>query len=72
MRLGLAISKKVAKNAFQRNRLKRIIRESFRTHRAELLGVDIVVMCRPGAKEVANAVLFASLNSHWNTIKRDQ
>jgi ribonuclease P protein component len=71
-RIGLAISKRVAKSAVQRNRLKRIIRESFRNHRTDLLGIDTVVMCRPRAKEVANAILFASLDLHWQAIKCDQ
>ena len=71
-RLGLAISKKVAKKAVHRNRLRRIILESFRTHRADLSGMDMVVMCRSRAKEVTSAVLYASLITHWITIKRDQ
>jgi len=40
-RLGLAISKKLCKLAVGRNRLKRVARESFRLHRAELSGLDI-------------------------------
>ena len=48
-RLGLAISKKQCKKASERNRLKRIIRESFRQHQAELEGLDIVVMNKAAA-----------------------
>ncbi|MGB7550654.1 MAG: ribonuclease P protein component [Chromatiaceae bacterium] len=71
-RLGLAISKKCAKAAVERNRLKRIVRESFRTHRDILAPFDFVVMCRPRAVKANNAVLTASLLRHWNIVNQDQ
>ncbi|MEK6748426.1 MAG: ribonuclease P protein component, partial [Pseudomonadota bacterium] len=48
-RLGLAISKKIARTSVMRNRFKRIARESFRHHCHSLPGVDVVVMVRNGA-----------------------
>ena len=65
-RLGLAIGKKNCKLAAGRNRLKRIIRESFRQHRSQLAGLDIVVLNQPDAANASNAKLFASLSQHWN------
>ena len=65
-RLGLAISKKQCKKASERNRLKRIIRESFRQHQAELEGLDIVVMNKAAAAEEKNSALRSSLETHWN------
>ena len=41
-RLGLIVGKRQLKRAVDRNRVKRIVRESFRTSRAHLPGVDIV------------------------------
>lgn len=67
-RLGMAISKRVLKNAVDRNRIKRIVRESFRSHQQELSGLDIVVMCRDEVKRMANKELFDSLNTHWHRI----
>ncbi|MDH5214825.1 MAG: ribonuclease P protein component [Gammaproteobacteria bacterium] len=64
-RLGLAISKKHCKLASSRNRLKRIVRESFRQHRAALDGLDIVVLNQPGTHGADNRELFASLERHW-------
>ncbi|MDX1515553.1 MAG: ribonuclease P protein component [Woeseiaceae bacterium] len=64
-RLGLAISKKHCKRAVARNRLKRIVRESFRQHLRELDGLDIVVMNRAAACDAASKELFASLEQHW-------
>lgn len=67
-RLGLAISRKVAKSAVARNRLKRIARESFRHHQTWLGSLDCVVMGRVGLMEPDNAVLFASLQRHWRRL----
>jgi len=47
-RLGLAISRKVARNAVARNRIKRVVRERFRCWQTELGGLDIVVLGRIG------------------------
>jgi ribonuclease P protein component len=48
-RLGIAVSRKVA-GAVGRNRIKRCVREWFRTERGKLpLGIDIVVIARRGA-----------------------
>jgi len=67
-RLGMAISKRVLKNAVDRNRIKRIVRESFRCHQQELGGLDIIVMCRNEVKQLANEKLFDSLKTHWQRI----
>jgi ribonuclease P protein component len=64
-RLGLAIAKKHCKLAVSRNRLKRIVRESFRKHREQLSGLDIVVMNRPGTHKAGNQALHDSLARHW-------
>jgi len=64
-RLGLAISKKNCREATGRNRIKRIVRESFRQHQAELAGLDIVVINQPGSSTATNQTLFGSLLGHW-------
>jgi ribonuclease P protein component len=64
-RLGLAIAKKNCRLAVSRNRLKRVIRESFRLHSAELAGLDVVVLNQPAAMRASNKVLFDSLHKHW-------
>lgn len=69
-RLGLAISKKAIKTAVARNRIKRLVRESFRQHQQELSGLDIVVMARPDALQADNPELGASLQAHWQRLQR--
>ena len=69
-RLGLAISKKHCKHATARNRIKRIVRESFRQHQVLLAGLDIVVMNQPAAKSAKNEQLFASLDCPWRRLSK--
>jgi len=67
-RLGLAISKKHARRALDRNRIKRIVRESFRHQQPNLPAVDFVVMARESTLKASNQELFASLSQHWNRL----
>jgi len=67
-RLGLAISRKVARRAVARNRIKRIIRESLRREGDRLAGLDVVVLGRPGIDRKNNAELRRSLNMHWKRL----
>jgi len=69
-RLGLAISKKHCRQATARNRLKRIVRESFRQHQGELAGLDVVVMNQVAATRAPNRCLFDSLDAHWQRCAR--
>lgn len=64
-RLGLAISKKHCRQATGRNRIKRVVRESFRRHQADIAGLDVVVINQPAAAGAANRQLFDSLEAHW-------
>jgi ribonuclease P protein component len=69
-RLGLAVSKKNARRAVDRNRIKRVIRESFRSNKGELGGVDYVVLNRKGTDSISNSILFDSLNHHWKKLQQ--
>jgi ribonuclease P protein component len=70
-RLGLAIARKQVRRAVARNRLKRIVRESFR-HRSEALhGIDLVVMARADAAKADKTTLRESLDRLMRRIGRD-
>ena len=71
-RLGLAISKKHCRSAVGRNRLKRVVRESFRHHYADLGDLDLVVLNQPAAMRASNKMLFDSLRQHWQRCHSDQ
>lgn len=67
-RLGLAIARRRVRRATARNRLRRLVRESFRHAAASLPAVDLVVMARAEAVEADNAALRESLARHWQRI----
>jgi ribonuclease P protein component len=69
-RLGLVISKRCARAAVERNRLKRLIRESFRGDKDRLTGLDIVVIGKTAAITADNRALFVALNRHWTDLVR--
>jgi ribonuclease P protein component len=67
-RLGLAVSRKVSKRAVARNRIKRIIRESFRLRRAALPALDVLVIARSSAAATDNPALRADLEAAWQKL----
>ncbi|HNR90836.1 MAG TPA: ribonuclease P protein component [Dokdonella sp.] len=64
-RLGQAVSRRVSKCAVDRNRIKRVVRESFRHVRANLPVLDILVIARSSAAEQDNAALRADIARLW-------
>ena len=67
-RLGLVIAKKHVRNATDRNRIKRIARETFRLRQHELFPLDAVVLARGGAGELDNAALSKIFNKLWHKL----
>lgn len=64
-RLGMAVAKRNVRHAAQRNRIKRLVRESFRHHRDSLGTIDIVVLCKPRAERYSNPQLLEALDRLW-------
>ena len=64
----MAVGARVAGSAVNRNRLRRLIRESFRMHRQELPAVDVLVTARAAAATANNREVFESLAKLWPSI----
>jgi ribonuclease P protein component len=67
-RLGLTVSRRAAKRAVDRNKLKRLARESFR-HQRGLPPWDFIVLARAGADRAERRVLRASLDRHFEQLR---
>lgn len=68
-RVGLVFSKKNLKHAVQRNRVKRLVRETFR-HQPDLPPLDIIVLSRQGLAVVENPELNLMLADLWQRLIR--
>jgi len=72
-RLGMAVSRKACAKAVGRNRIKRVVRENFRSR---MLGsetdeaLDIVVLPTAQASKQSNKTLDESLSIHWQKLIR--
>ncbi|MEW9797856.1 ribonuclease P protein component [Alteromonas sp. CYL-A6] len=69
-RLGITLSKKRVRRAHERNRLKRLIRESFRHKRHNLPNIDIVVIGKSGADTLSNQEIFTTLEKLWKKLAK--
>lgn len=65
------VGKKHLKRAVDRNRFKRLARESFRHHQQLLEGLDIIVLARAGAGRVEDdREIPQLLDKAWRYIQR--
>lgn len=69
-RLGIVVAKKKVRRAHERNRVKRLARESFRLHQQQLDDLDIVIMPKVGIEAVSNAELHQQLQFAWQKLNR--
>ena len=69
-RLGMAVASKLAGGSVARNRIRRVVRESFRLHQHELPAVDIVVSARQRSRDASNSELRAGIEELWSKVKQ--
>ncbi|NIM29166.1 MAG: ribonuclease P protein component [Gammaproteobacteria bacterium] len=67
-RLGLAIPRRQIRRAVERNRVKRLIRESFRYHQVLLRGLDVVVIGRGALAHKDSEGILRCLERHWQQV----
>ncbi|WP_415899605.1 ribonuclease P protein component [Neptuniibacter sp. QD48_11] len=68
-RLGFVISKKNIRQAVKRNRVRRIIRESFRLNQHNLPAVDMIILARQGLGELENEEVHKLMKKCWSRLK---
>ena len=69
-RLGLVIGKRNVSLAVQRNRIKRVLRTSFRLNQKLLTGLDIVILARSELASLDNAILAGRIDTLWRDLVR--
>ena len=67
-RLGMSIAARNLRRAVDRNRVRRLIRESFRVHQQGLPPLDIVIGARVATKGADASALRAALDKLWHKI----
>ncbi len=69
-RLGLIIAKKHIRLAVQRNRIKRIIRESFRQQQHQLPAINAIVLARKGLDKLDSHEIHKLMESLWQRVRK--
>ncbi len=69
-RIGFTISKKKAKLAVDRNRIKRVVRDNFRLNQADLPAVDMVFIARQGISDCDNKQIHKELEITWQKLRK--
>jgi ribonuclease P protein component len=69
-RIGFVISKKNVRRAVKRNKVRRIIRESFRLNQNNLPAIDMVVLARPGLGDLSHEELQQLSKKCWQRLIR--
>ncbi len=67
-RLGMSVAVRALGGAVERNRMRRVIRESFRLNQSMLPPMDIIIGVRPAARAAEPARLRASLERIWQKL----
>lgn len=69
-RIGFVIARKKVRFAVERNRIKRVVKNSFRLHQYDLPAVDVVFIARQGLGDLANVDLGKALEKTWQQLNR--
>ncbi|MBX4181003.1 ribonuclease P protein component [Sodalis sp. CWE] len=65
-RIGITIAKKHVKQAHERNRIKRLVRESFRLFQHALPAMDFVITVKKNISNLDNRSLTETLGKLWH------
>lgn len=68
-RMGLIVGKNISKSAVVRNRIKRVIRESFRHIQSKLNNVDVIVIARQQCDKLSKENLRKGIDQLWKKLQ---
>jgi ribonuclease P protein component len=71
-RLGIALTRKLVPRSVDRNRVKRLVRETFRRHLVKLAGFDCVVMLRERFDGASAPLLLAEVHTHFDQLVQNR
>lgn len=69
-RLGIIVAKKHVKLAVNRNKIKRQLRETFRSKQHTLPPLDLVVLAKKGAGDLDREAIRKELDFLWRKLKQ--
>ncbi|MDX1901600.1 MAG: ribonuclease P protein component [Gammaproteobacteria bacterium] len=67
-RIGIVVGKKVSRSAVVRNRIKRVVRESYRLSNVRQHHIDIVVIARHDCGHLNRLELRKEINNLWKRL----
>ena len=67
-RIGVIVAKRIIRKAVRRNKIRRLIRESFRLNQALLANLDIVVLVRCILPKERNIFFNKCLQEQWESL----
>lgn len=68
--LGIIVAKKQFNHATLRNRLKRVVRESFRLYQQNLTGFDVVVVLKKRVTALSKSEFRQKLDQTWQKLQK--
>ena len=71
MKVGVSVSKRIFKNAVDRNRIKRLAREYFRCLPADNPTLDVVLLARRGLDGLENSEVSTILQQLWIKLRNN-
>lgn len=69
-RIGFIIAKKQVRLAVKRNRIKRVIRETFRHLDSEDFSYDVILLARKGVDQQSNRKIRSEFEHLWQKLKK--